>query len=314
MSKYKVIFMGTPDFAVPSLNALINNNNFEVCLVVTQNDKKIGRKQILTPPPIKTIALENNIKVLQPLKITEIEDELKAINPDFIVVVAYGKIIPQNILDIPKYGSFNVHGSLLPKYRGAAVIQAPILNGDKETGVTVMQMDAGLDTGPILLQEEILLKKDETVDSLFEKLSLLGSQILPTALIDFVNKKIELKEQNNDNASYVKMIKKEDGRINWSKPAVEIERMARALNPWPGIFTKNKNGKIIKLLTLSNEILSINKYKVGEVFLNNKKIVVQCGNGAIIVNKLQLEGKKPMDANVFLNGQKDFVGSILGDS
>ena len=310
MNKYKIIFMGTPDFATPSLDALIKNNDFDVVLVVTQEDKKVGRKQILTPPPVKVLAEKNNIPVLQPIKIKEIENELNNIKPDFIVVVAYGQIISQNILDIPKYKPFNVHGSLLPKYRGAAVIQAPILNGDKKTGITIMEMEAGLDTGPILTQVEIILKKEETAESLFNKLSILGANILPQSLIDYTEGKLKLKKQDDTQASYVKMLKKENGKIDWTSPAVQIERMVRALNPWPSTYS-NINNKTIKILKVQNKILDIGNYKVGEVFLDNGRLAVQCGDEAIVIERLQMEGKKPMEVEEFLRGQSDFVGIIL---
>ncbi len=313
--KFKIIFMGTPDFALPSLDALIKSDDFDVVLVVTQVDKKIGRKQIVTPPPVKVNALENNIPVLQPEKIKDIIDNLRKLEPDFIVVAAYGQIIPKGILDIPKYGPFNIHGSLLPKYRGAAVVQAPILNGDVKTGITIIKMEAGLDTGPILKQAEIILDKKETSESLFDKLSKLGAEILPEALISFANGKLKLEKQDESKASYVKMLKKEDGKIDWTKSAVEIERMVRALNPWPGAYAqiKDKKEKIrnIKILKVKNDTSDTQKYKVGEVFLEKNILAVQCGDGAIVVEELQMEGKKKMSAKEFLQGHKDFVGTIL---
>lgn len=312
---FKIVFMGTPDFALPSLDALIKSDDFDVVLVVTQEDKKVGRKQIVTPTPVKIMAEENNIPIAQPKKIKEIEDELKNLKPDFIVVTAYGQIIPQSILDIAQYGPFNVHGSLLPKYRGAAVVQAPILNGDSKTGITIIKMEAGLDTGPILKQAEIVLDKAETAENLFDKLSKLGAEILPKTLIDFASGKLEFKKQDDSKASYVKMIKKEDGKIDWNKSAIEIERMVRALNPWPSAFgqlkVKSEKLKILKILKVENNILDVNKYKVGEVFLDDDKLAVQCGDGAIVIKELQMEGKNKMNANDFLLGQKNFVGTIL---
>ena len=168
-NKIKTVFMGTPDIAVASLKSLINDDRFDVQLVVTQPDKKVGRLQKYTKPPVKVIAEDNNIKVLQPDKIKQIENDLKRINPDIIVLIAYGKIIPESILNLPKYRCVNMHASLLPKYRGSSVIQAPILNGDKETGITIMQMDKGLDTGPIIAQQSLKLDKNETAQSLHDK-------------------------------------------------------------------------------------------------------------------------------------------------
>lgn len=308
--KFKTIFLGTPDFAVPALKALIAASDFEVVLVISQKDKKKGRKQIVTPPPVKEKAEKYNIPVIQPKKIEQAEGEIKKINPDFIAVAAYGQLIPQNILNIPKYGSFNVHASLLPKYRGAAVISAPILNGDSQAGITIIKMDACLDTGPILLQEKIILKKDETASSLHDKLSYLSAKILPQALRDYAEGKIKPKAQDDSMASFVKTLKKEDGQIDWQKSAGKIERTIRALNPWPGTYS-HLGGKNIKIIEAQNKILKINKYRVGEVFLNNKKLAVQCGQDAIVIEKLQLEGKKAMTGEKFLRGQKDLLGSIL---
>ncbi len=327
---FKIIFIGTSDFAAPSLEALAKNTDFKTALVITQTDKPVGRKRIVTPPPVKLLAKKYNLPVRQPQKIKEAEEEIKKINPDFIVVAAYGQTIPQNILDIPKYGSLNVHASLLPRYRGAAVISAPILAGDRESGITVIKMEASLDTGPIIYQKKIILEKDETAETLHDKLSVLSAKILPGVLKNYASGKLKLKTQDESKSSYIKTLKKEDGRINWKKPAIEIERTARALNPWPGTYsiinyklpttnyqlsTKNYQlpviNKILKILKVENDILPVNKYKAGEIFLHNNKPAIQCGQGALVVKKLQLEGKKGMDAEKFLKGQKDFIGRIL---
>jgi len=306
----KIIFAGTPDFAVPGFRALLNDENFKILAVITQTDKPVGRHQILTPPPIKTEAQKNNIPVWQPNKIADIKKEIKKANPNIAVLIAYGQIIPQEILDIPSFGWINVHGSLLPKYRGAACLQAPILSGDKKTGITIMKIEKGLDTGPILKQTEVKIKLEETVETLHDKLSALGAEILTSTIKDYINGKIKPKPQDKEKASYAPTLKKEDGKINWQKKAEKIERMVRALNPWPGTWTKIKNEKL-KIKNMESGILPINKYKPGQIFLHNNKLAVQCGQDALIIKKLQLEGKKETTAEDFLRGYKDIIGKIL---
>jgi len=308
--KIKLIFAGTPDFAVPGFRALLNDENFKILAVITQPDKPVGRHQILTPPPIKTEAQKNNIPVWQPNKIAEIKEKIRQINPDLAVLIAYGQIIPQEILDIPRFGWVNVHGSLLPRWRGAACVQAPILVGDKKTGVTIMKIEKGLDTGPILKQTEMKIDPKETAETLHDKLSTLGSEILPDAIKDYIDGKIELKPQNNSEASYAPTLKKEDGEINWQKKAEEIERMARAFYPWPGTWANWQNKKI-KIISVSPASLKINSYKIGQIFLHDNQLAVQCGQNALIIKKLQLEGKKETTAEEFLRGYKDIVGQIL---
>ena len=305
MSKQKIrlIFMGTPDFSVPSLQALIKENGFEIVAVVTQVDKAVGRGHIMSAPPIKQIASKNGLAVLQPLKIKEITSTIKGLKPDLIIVAAYGKIIPLEILEIPVYGCLNVHASLLPKYRGAACLNAPILNGDSKTGITIMKMEEGLDTGPILRQAEITLNGDETLEFVHDKLSLLGAEILPTTIKDWLNGKIKEREQKETDASYVKMIKKEDGHINWQNKAEEIERLIRAYNPWPGTYSF-KEKELIKIISVDKTPLKINNYKIGEIFFDNGKMAIQCGQDALLILKLQTAGKKIMTSSEFLRGHK----------
>jgi methionyl-tRNA formyltransferase len=322
MHPIKVIFIGTPTFALPAFESLIKDSFFDMVGVVTQPDKPVGRKQTLTPPPIKILAEQNNILVWQPKKIKEITGEIKKLNPDLIVVAAYAQIIPEEILNIPKYGCVNVHGSLLPKYRGASCIQAAILNGDCETGITIMKMDKGLDTGDILAQKNIPIQNDDTAASLYDKLSLLGGEILTSILEKYIAGEIQPKKQDDARASYVGLLKKEDGKINWNKNATEIERFARAMNNWPRAWSQfippplqggvgGGHQLSIKILEVESEILLINKYKVGEIFLEDKKLAVQCGKDALIIKKLQLEGKKEMDAQDFIRGHQDFIGKVL---
>jgi len=302
--------MGTPDFSVPILSALVEN--YKVIAIVTQPDKKVGRKQTLTPSPIKEIALANKIEVLQPEKIlgnVEFIRRINDINPDLIVIAAYGLILPKEILDIPKYGVINVHASLLPKYRGASPIQAAILNGDKETGVTIMLVNEKMDEGDILTQKTITITDNDNFGSLHNKLSVLGTNLLIETLPKWLNEEIVPQKQDESQATYCKLITKEDGKIDWHKSAVEIERQVRALNPWPGTWTiwGNKNLKVIK-----SKVYKVNKvYKVGEVFKVNDGLVVKCGQGVLEILELQLEGRKPMTAKEFLNGNPKILSTIL---
>jgi methionyl-tRNA formyltransferase len=230
--------------------------------------------------------------------------------PDLGVVTAYGQIIPQSILEIPRLGWVNIHASLLPKYRGAACIQAAILAGDEETGITIMKVEKGLDTGPILKQTKIKISKKDTAEILHDKLAKLGAEIITETIKNYIVGKIKLKNQNNSRSSYVSTLQKEDGKIDWQKEAEAIERMTRALNPWPGTWTKIKNQKL-KIKNLDSKILLINKYKPGEIFLHDNQLAVQCGKNALIIKSLQLEGKKETDAEEFLRGHKDVVKQIL---
>ncbi|MEI7452462.1 MAG: methionyl-tRNA formyltransferase [Candidatus Falkowbacteria bacterium] len=316
--KIRTIFLGTPDFAVASLEALISAEEFEVIAIITQPDKKIGRHQELLPPPIKKIASKHNIEIYQPEKIRTEVEKIKHLQPDLIVVTAYGQIIPPAILEIPKFACVNVHGSLLPQYRGAACLQAPILNGNRYSGVTIMKMDAGLDTGPILKKAKIKLAKEESVETLHDKLSELGAKILIPTLIKYCAGKIKPQAQSNYRASYVKMLKKEDGKIDWHLPAKKIERMVRALNPWPGTYSLLScpdlkiNSVLFKILSVRPKAIKNKQHASGEIFNYNGALAVKCGNGqALIISKLQLEGRKAMDVDEFLRGNKGIYGSIL---
>jgi len=301
--KIKVIFMGTPEFSLAGMNSLINSKNYEIIGVFTQADKKVGREQLITPPPVKRLALENKLPVFQPEKIKDELDNIKNLKPDLIVVIAYGKIIPQSILDIPTYGCINIHASLLPKYRGAACLNAPVLNGDKETGVTIMKMEAGLDTGPILRQAIMKLNGNENLEIVHDTLSSLGAEILITTLNDFISGKIEPQVQEDANASYIKTLNKEDGKIDWNTSALDIERQIRAYNPWPGTYT-NDGDKSIKILEVENNVLLSNNHKIGEAFIDNGRLVIQCGQDSLVILRLQAAGKKPMTSVEFLRGNK----------
>lgn len=298
--------MGTPDFAVPGFKALYNDGHFEIVSVVTQEDKPVGRKQELLPTPIKKAAQEFSLPILQPKRLKDIADKLKSLEPDFIVVIAYGQILNEEVLNIPKIACVNVHASLLPKYRGAACLQAPILNGDTETGVTVMLMEKGLDTGDILRQEKIELDGTETLEIVHDKLAGIGASILGDTLIDLAEKKITPQKQDESLASYIKVIDKKDGQINWNDAAKVVERKVRAFNPWPGAFTY-LDGKLIKIIK-AKEVVCDNNLNIGEIFSDNKDLLVKCGQNALLILELQLEGKKAVDSQSFLAGHADIIG------
>jgi len=310
MEKTKTIFIGTPFFSVPTLKAIVKDPAFEVVAVISQPDKTIGRKKVLTPTPIKVEAEINNIPVLQPDKIITIADDIKALHPDLIVVIAYAQIIPETILNIPKYGCVNIHASLLPKYRGAAVLQAPILNGDKESGVTIMLMDKNLDTGPILAQASVELSKNETPISLAEKLAPLGAELLAPTIKKYINGEINPKPQNDAEADYVKTLTKEDGKINWNDSAIQLERFVRAMTPWPGAWT-TWNGKILKILEVEPDHHIINAYRPGQVFCDQNRMTIQTGINVLIIKRVQLEGRNSMDSNQFMRGYPDILHSVL---
>ncbi len=308
--KIKIVFAGTPLFAVPSLKALLAEPDFTVSTVITQPDKKTGRQQLLTPPPVKETARKHNLPVFQPIRLTEIEEKIKKIAPDLIVVAAYAQIFPTNILNIPRFGCLNIHASLLPKYRGAACIQAAIRNGEKKTGVTIMKMDSGLDTGPILSQDNLTITKTDTTDTLNIKLAQLGAQLLVPTIKKYLAGSLKPKPQNNNLASYAPSLKKEDGHINWLKSAVEIERFVRAMTSWPGAFSYLEN-KRIKILNLQHIPIEINEYLPGQLFVYNNNLAVQTKKNALLIEKLQLAGKKSIIGSDFLRGYQYFLGKLL---
>ena len=306
----KTIFMGTPDFAAASLAALINSRH-EILAVITQPDKPKGRKGELTPPPVKTLAEENNLKVHQPVKVREPEfvEVLKAYNPDVIVVVAFGQLIPESILNIPKYGCMNIHGSLLPKYRGAAPIQWAVLDGEKETGITSMLMDKGLDTGDMLLKRVIPIAEDETSGSLFEKMMALGATTLLETLDGLEKGEIKPEKQGESKTDYAKMLTKAMGLIDFTKTASELDCLVRGMNPWPSAYTVfgGKTLKIWKARVVEET------GKAGSIVRVNKdSFIVSCGRDALEVFEVQLEGKKRMSAGDFLKGTHLEVGQEFG--
>ena len=337
----KIVFMGTPDFAKESLEAVYNSKN-EVLAVVTNPDKPKGRGMKMLASPVKEFALEKNLKIYQPTKVrnnTEFIEEIKALNPDLLCVVAYGKILPKELLDIPKYGAINVHGSLLPRYRGAAPIQWAVLNGDKKTGVTTMFMDIGMDTGDMILKEETEIGEDETTGELWERLSKIGAKLLVKtiekieAIPDKENKTLEeIKrlvgaEKQGENFTLAPMLEKEMAKIDWSKTSREIKNLVRGLNPIMGAysFLNGKKTKFwkIDIITLDSlesifpeikEYISrMKKLEPGTIaFADNKKgIFIKTGDSFIKVLELQGENSKKMDYRSFLNGNKLQAGEIF---
>ncbi|MFA5359338.1 MAG: methionyl-tRNA formyltransferase [Patescibacteria group bacterium] len=311
MNKIKIIFIGTAEFGLPSFQALLNEPDFEIPLVITQPDKPVGRKQVVTSSPIKIAAEKKNITILQPDHIIDIREKISLLKPDVIVVAAYAQIIPEEILNLPKYGCLNLHASLLPKYRGAAIIQAAILNGDEQTGLTIIKMDKGLDTGPILAQTIIKIENNDTAEILYDKLSAIGADFTVETIKKYLAGKITAKAQDSSQASYVKVLKKSDGLINWSKPAVELEKFIRAMNSWPIAWTW-QDGKQVKIISAQNQPIEINSYKPGKTFKYNNGLAVQCGRDALIIKKLQFEGKSALESEEFLRGHENFIGAVLG--
>lgn len=307
----KIVFMGTPDFAVPCLQSLIDSEH-EVAGVFCQPDKKTGRKQVLTPPPVKTLALKYDIPVYQPvsLKNEAAFDIIKEIKPDLIAVVAYGKILPKDFINFPEYGCMNVHASLLPKYRGAAPIQWAILNGEKETGITVMQMDEGLDTGDMLYVEKTEILFNETSAELFDRLSVIGAGALIKTIKALENGEIVPVPQPEGDFGYASMIDKSMSPIDWKKSAFEIHNQIRGLQTWPAAATVI-SGRKVKI-----HKSSLSKYSgnaAGEVVNNKNVLSVCCGDGKCIdILEIQAEGKKRMDIKSFLSGNKLEIGTVFG--
>jgi len=311
----KIIFFGTPEFAAVILGTLIKNK-FNITAIFSQPDKKIGRQQKIDFSAVKKLALEHKIKIYQPenLRDGDAIKEIREINPDLIAVAAYGKILPKGILDIPKYGAINIHASLLPKYRGASPVQCAILAGEKETGITLMQMNEKMDEGDIQAQEKIEIGRNETADNLLNKLAKLGGETLVDLVPKLIEGKIKAVVQDHQRASYCKPVKREDGKIDWTNTAEEIFCRWRAYQPWPGIFsilTIKNQPKRLKLL----EIGIISSVKIGEetgkILKHKQDIAVQTKKGLIILRKIQLEGKKEMAASDFARGYPEFLSGKL---
>jgi methionyl-tRNA formyltransferase len=309
--KSSIIFLGTPEFALPALGALIKNN-FKLVLVITQPDQLVGRKQLLTFPPVKQFAMENNLTVAQPRNKKELVEIFSKLEADACILVAYGQIIPEEILDKPRCGFLNIHPSLLPKYRGSSPIQTAILNGEKKTGVSIIQLVSRVDAGPIFGQSEIEILPTDNTQILSQKLARAGAELLIKILPDYLAGKIKPQIQAEESATFTKIIERPDGRINWLNQAQQIDSQFRAFYPWPGVFT-HLAGKRLKIVNLS--VLGGNfqaNLGPGQVFLGPKgELAVQCGQGAIRLEKVQLEGKKELSGREFLKGCKDLIGQAL---
>jgi len=307
----RVAFMGTPDFALPTLQAL--HEHHQIVGVVTQPDRAAGRGQALTASPVKGVALSLGLPVYQPesLRRRESTDHLAAWRPDLIVVAAFGQILPVAVLAVPPHGCLNVHASLLPRYRGAAPIAAAILAGDPATGVTIMHMDEGMDTGPILAQAELPIDPDDTTGSLTARLAQAGATLLVDTLPGWLSGRVTARSQDPSQATYCRPLEKEDGRIDWTRPALHIERLIRACHPWPGAYTEWQ-GQRLKVLRAHARPQRSAQDRPGLVLAAQGSLTVASGEGLLELHEVQLAGKKPLAAALFTHGHPTFAGSLLG--
>lgn len=300
----RIIFMGSPDFALPSLRRLAEA--YPVVGVITQPDRPAGRGRMLTPPPVKHLALELGLPLIQPerLRHPDAMQELRGWQPDLIVVAAFGQILRQEVLDLPTWGCINVHGSLLPRWRGAAPIQAAILNGDSQTGITIMRMEAGVDTGPVLRQRSIPIQPTDTAGSLSGPLSELGAELLLETLPAYLEGSLRPQPQNSDLATYAPMLKKEAGLLDLNVPATQLERQVRAFNPWPGAFTFYR-GQMLKVQRA--RALPAEGVTPGERTLFQGVPALGCAEGLLILDEVQPAGKKAMPGKIFLQGAREWI-------
>jgi methionyl-tRNA formyltransferase len=309
----RIVFMGTPAFAVPALEQLLLNH-YQVVAVYTQPDKPAGRGRTMISSPVKEAALNWQLPVVQParLKTAEALEQLAGFHPDLIIVAAFGQLLPQSVLDIPAYGCVNIHPSLLPKFRGASPVAAAILSGDEFTGVSIMLLDAGMDTGPVLVQAAVPVAAQDDTGSLTYKLSVVGAHLLQEALNGWLRRELSPRTQNGAEATYSALVAKEEGEIDWNMPAVEIWRRVRAYNPWPMCYTKWR-GKQLKIIEAAPSPATgvPEAGKVVSLDNNGTAAGVTTGDGVLGVLQVQLEGKKAMSAAEFLRGQRDFIGAVL---
>jgi methionyl-tRNA formyltransferase len=297
----RIVFMGSPEFALPALKMLAQN--YEVAGVLTQPDRASGRGRALKAPAVRSLALELNLPVLQPekLRVPEAMARLGEWKPDLIVVAAFGQILKKEVLDLPPYGCINVHASLLPRWRGAAPVNAAILAGDPETGVTIMKMDVGLDTGPMLSKSAIRLLPDDTTGSVLDRLAPLGADLLMKTLPDYLSGKLTPQPQPDEGATYAPMLKKEDGFLDFSRPATELERRVRAMNPWPGAWFE-WNGDVLKVARAS--VHDANGRSIGSRFAVDGRPAVMTAENALLLEEVQPSGRKLMPGKSFLAGAR----------
>lgn len=310
----RVIFMGTPDFAVSALESILDAGH-EVVLVVTQPDKPKGRGKAVQFPPVKECALAHGLTVYQPVKIRELEcvEYLRSFHSDIMIVAAFGQILPREILEMPALGCVNIHASLLPKYRGAAPIQWSVINGDPVTGVTTMRMDVGLDTGDMILKQEVPIAVDETGGSLFDKLQSVGATLIVETMKSLEQGTAVFTQQNEQDATHVGMIKKQMGLIDWKQPAIQIERLIRGLDPWPSAYTKS-DGRTLKIWKAAVQPEKSSSAVPGQVTeVSKDSITVATGEGSLVILELQLEGKKRLETATFLRGHQLEQGTVLGE-
>lgn len=324
----RIIYMGTPEFAVPSLNALVRGaapglvlpEGYEIATVITRPDKPSGRKQEVIYSPVKQAALAHGLPVWQPGSFKKAENQaaLAEFGADLFIVAAFGQILPQTVLDLPRYGTLNVHASLLPKYRGSSPISEAILQGEEEAGVTIMLIDAGVDTGAMLLKRAVPISATETTASLTPRLADLGASLLLEALPLWVRGELQPQPQDHTQATHTRMLKKEDGQIDWSRPAEELARAVRAYTPWPNAYTTWR-GKLLKILVASpatgtpagqpGTVALVNQVQDGKT---HKALSIATGQGNLLVERVQLEGKRAMSADEFVRGNAQIVGEIVG--
>jgi methionyl-tRNA formyltransferase len=305
MMKLRIVFLGSPDFALPTLKSLATH--FHVVGVITQPDRPAGRGQTMTSPPIKFLAQELGLVVIQPAKLRNPEawEKLNEWAPDLLVVAAYGQILRQNVLDLPKYGCINVHASLLPRWRGASPIQAAIAAGDHETGVTIMKMDDGIDTGDILSQQKTIINPDDTAITLEKRLAGIGSELLIQTLPSYFLGEVRPIPQVAESATYASMLKKDDGDLDLTEPVAVLERKVRAFLPWPGTYISWEGGQ---LKISAARVLSFDKYMdIGTRSVRNKRPVIAASDGWLVLDEVTPQGKKSMRGDVFLNGARNWA-------
>ena len=311
MAKLRLVFMGTPEFACPTLQRIIERGE-DILAVVTQPDRPKGRGQQLAPPPVKVLAEQHGIPVMQPAKVRapEFIEVMRELAPDLIVVIAFGQILPKALLEVPRHGCINVHASLLPRYRGAAPINWCIINGEAETGVTTMQMDVGLDTGDMLLKKSTPIDPEEDTSSLHDRLAAIGAEALAETLDLLLAGRLVPVKQDDALSCYAAMLKKEDGLIDWGKGAQEIKNLVRGMTPWPGAFS-HLDGKTMKVYRVG---VANGSGAPGTVLRADRQgLEVACGSGSVMLEELQLEGRKRLAAAEFLAGYKIEPGTVLGN-